>query len=128
MPPADNTAFLLEATRRRSQEARSRAEEAVRTAQKTREPVSVASIARQARISRSWLYTQTDLVDAINQIKAGAHSPVRTGQQPASVTSLKRRLEAALLRVKNLRAENAELTKRLEAAHGETRRLQTDQA
>jgi hypothetical protein len=128
MPSADNTAFLLEATRRRSQEARSRAEEAVQAAQKTREPVTVAGIARQAGISRSWLYTQTDLVDVINQIKAGAPSPVRTGQQPASVTSLKRRLEAALLRIKKLRAENAELTKRLEAAHGEIRRLRTDQA
>ncbi|MEU5547895.1 DUF6262 family protein [Streptomyces sioyaensis] len=126
MPPADNTAFLHEASRRRSLQARARAEQAVRAAQKTRRPVTVAGIARTAGISRSWLYTQTDLVDAIKTLKHGAASPARTGQQPASIASLQRRLEAALLRAKELRATNAELTRRLETAHAEIRRHRTD--
>lgn len=126
MPPADNTAFLLAATRRRSHEARQRAEQAVWDAAKNREPVTVAGIARAAGISRSWLYTQTDLVDAINQLKVGVPSPARNGRQPASTASLQRRLEAAQLRLKDLRAENAELTRKLEAAHGEIRRLRLD--
>ncbi|WNV83143.1 DUF6262 family protein [Umezawaea sp. Da 62-37] len=126
MPPADNSAFLLEATQRRSREARARAEKAITAAQKTRKPVTVAGIARTANVSRSWLYTKTDLVAAINQIKEGAPSPARTGPQPASIASLRARLDAALTRVKDLRAANADLTKRLETAHGEIRRLRID--
>ncbi|MFF3159209.1 DUF6262 family protein [Streptomyces sp. NPDC057910] len=125
MPPADNTAFLREATRQRSFKARARAEQAIRAAQETRQPVTVAGLARAAGISRSWLYTQADLIDAINRLKNGAPSPSRTGRHPASTASLQRRLEAALLRVKQLRTDNAELTRRLEAAHGGIRRLRT---
>lgn len=126
MPPADNTAFLREATRRRSEQARQRAERAVTDAAKNNQPITVAAIARAADISRSWLYTQTDLVDAINQLKNGAPSPHRNGRQPTSSASLQRRLEASLLRIKQLRADNAELTRRLEAAHAEIRRLRRE--
>jgi len=126
MPPADNTASLREAAQRRSRQARERAEKAVTAAYRTREPVMVASIARAAGVSRSWLYTQTDLIAAIDQIKNGAPSPARTGPQPAATASLQRRLETALLRIKALRGENAELTRRLETAHGEIRKLRID--
>jgi len=126
MPPADNTAILREAAQRRSRQAREHAEKAITAAHRTREPVTVASIARAAGVSRSWLYTQPDLITAIGQIKDGAPSPARTGPQPAATASLQRRLETALLRIKALRAENADLARRLETAHGEIRRLRID--
>jgi hypothetical protein len=126
MPQADNTAILREATERRSRQARERAEKAITAAHRSRKPITVAAIARTANVSRSWLYTQTDLIAAIEQIKNGAPSPARTGPQPAATASLQRRLETALLRIKALRAENTELTRRLEAAHGEIRKLRID--
>ena len=79
MPPADNTAALTEATRRRSAEARTRAEKAVTAAHRSTTPVSVAGIAKSAGVSRSWLYTQTDLMSAIRQIQQRQPAPTRTG-------------------------------------------------
>ncbi|MEU7473945.1 DUF6262 family protein [Streptomyces sp. NPDC044984] len=123
MPPADNTAALAEATRRRSERARSDAEKAISAAQRTGGRTSFASIARAAGVSRSWLYTQHDLVTAIRQLQNRQPARERRGWQPASITSLQQRLETALGRIKQLRAENSELTRRLETAYGEIRRL-----
>jgi hypothetical protein len=74
-------------------------------------------------VSRSWLYTQPDLIAAIRQLQHRHPAPERTGAQPATVTSLRHRLDTALARIKQLRADNAELTRQLETAHGEIRRL-----
>jgi hypothetical protein len=126
MKQPDNTAFLRAAAQERSLQTRSKAEATLRAAQTTNGPVTFAGIARSAGVSRSWLYTQSDLVNTIDQLRGRAHSPKRTGQQPASDASLKRRLETALHRLKELRATNADLTRRLEAAHAEIRRLRTD--
>ncbi len=123
MPRSDNATILREAAQRRSRAARERAEQAIANAQRTRDPVTVAGIAAAARVSRSWLYTQADLISAIETLKNGATSTVRAGRQPSTDESLHRRLDAALHRIKQLRAENRELTRRLETAHGEIRRL-----
>lgn len=123
MPPADNTAALAEATRRRSAQARDRAEKAIAAAHRDNAPVSVSGIAKTAAVSRSWLYTQTDLIAALRQIQQRQPAPARTGPQPASVASLQRRLDTALARIKQLRGENADLTRQLETAYGEIRRL-----
>jgi hypothetical protein len=123
MPRSDNAAILREAAQRRSRDARERAEKTITAAQRSRDPVTVAGLARAAGVSRAWLYTQPDLVQAIQTMKNGAASPVRTGRQPASSDSLHQRLDAAQHRIKQLRADNRELTHRLETAHGEIRRL-----
>jgi hypothetical protein len=123
MPPADNTAALAEAARRRSTQARARAEKAITAAHRAIEPVSIAGIARTAGVSRAWLYTQTDLMAAIRQIQQRQPAPTRTAPQPASIASLQRRLDTALARIKQLRSENSELTRQLETAYGEIRRL-----
>ncbi|MEU0119054.1 DUF6262 family protein [Streptomyces bobili] len=127
MPPADNTAALAEATRRRSQRARSDAEKAIAAAQRSGNWISFAAIAKTAGVSRSWLYTQHDLVTAIRQLQNRQPTIERTGSQPASVASLRRRLDAALGRIKQLRAENNDLARRLETAYGEIRRLRSEQ-
>lgn len=125
MPPADNTRFLLEATQRRSADARRRAEDALANATKSRKPITVVGIAKAAKVSRSWLYTQSDLIDAITNLQQRQPSPARTGQQPATIASLQNRLDAANHRNKQLRGQVAELTARLETAYGEVRAHRT---
>ncbi|WP_326615701.1 coiled-coil domain containing 169 [Streptomyces decoyicus] len=110
MPPADNARFLVEASKARSRQAREHAEEAIKAAARRNERPTVVGIANSAGVSRSWLYTQTDLITAINQL-----------QQRAS--ALHRRLETALERNRQLRDQVADLTRKLETAHGEIRRL-----
>lgn len=125
MPPADNTAALAEATRRRSRRARHDAETAISAARRSGSPTSFAAIAQAAGVSRSWLYTQPDLVTAIRQLQNKQPGVERTGPQPASVASLRRRLETALARIKQLRVDNSELARQLEVAYGEIRSLRS---
>jgi hypothetical protein len=123
MPPADNTAALTRAARRRAEQARTRAEHALAAAGRTGSPTTVAGLATTAGVSRSWLYTQSDLIAAIRRLQQRHPAPERTGPQPAGVTSLRHRLDTALARIKQLRADNADLIRQLETAHGEIRRL-----
>ncbi|MEU8782016.1 DUF6262 family protein [Streptomyces sp. NPDC048637] len=125
MPPADNARFLIEASKARSKQARECAEEAVKAAARRSERPTVVGIASAAGVSRSWLYTQTDLITAINQLQQRAPAPHRNPRHAASDASLQRRLEIALDRNRQLRDQVADLTRKLEAAHGEIRRLRT---
>ncbi|MFF8867835.1 DUF6262 family protein [Streptomyces sp. NPDC015139] len=125
MPPADNARFLVEASKTRSRQARERAEEAIKTASCRSERPTVVGIANAASVSRSWLYTQTDLITAINQLQQRAPAPHRSPRHAASDASLHRRLETALERNRQLRDQVADLTRKLETAHGEIRRLRT---
>jgi hypothetical protein len=123
MPPADNTAALAQATRRRAAQARARAERALAAAGRTGRPTTVAGLAKTAGVSRSWLYTQADLMAAVRQLQQRQPATDRTGPQPATLASLQRRLDTALARIKQLRVHNTDLTRQLETAHGEIRRL-----
>jgi hypothetical protein len=123
MPPADNTAALAQAARRRAEQARARAQKALATAGRTGHPTTVAGLAESAGVSRSWLYTQPDLIAAIRQLQQRQPVTGRAGPQPASLASLRRRLDTALARIKQLRADNGDLTRQLETAHGEIRRM-----
>ncbi|MDA5279576.1 DUF6262 family protein [Streptomyces sp. Isolate_45] len=125
MPPADNARFLVEASKARSRQARERAEEAIKAAARRDQRPTVVSIANAAGVSRSWLYTQTDLITAINQLQQRSPAPHRSPRHAASDTSLHRRLETALERNRQLRDQVADLTRKLETAHGEIRRLRT---
>ncbi|MFJ4013195.1 DUF6262 family protein [Streptomyces sp. NPDC090026] len=88
-----------------------------------RERSRVVGIANAAGVSRSWLYTQTDLITAINQLQQRAPAPHRSPRHAASDASLQRRLETALERNRQLREQVADLTQKLEIAHGEIGRL-----
>lgn len=123
MPPAEHTTALAAAARHRAEQARARAEQALAAAGRGGSAVTVAGLATTAGVSRSWLYTQPDLIAAIRQLQQRHPAAERTGPQPASVTSLRQRLDAALARIKQLRGDNAELARQLETAHGEIRRL-----
>jgi hypothetical protein len=126
MTPANNTHHLAAA--RRTAAARQRAENALLAVRTSGQPVTVAKLAREANVSRSWLYTQHDLMVAIRQLGGQAPTP---RSAPATERSLQVRLAAALTRNQRLQQRIDTLTEQhnqqrqqLERAYAEIRRLQ----
>jgi len=122
---SDNSAHLLAAARKRSSQTRRRAEAAIARITDTAAPVTFDSVAREAGVSRSWLYAQPDLRANIDRLRQ--RTPARTAPaalpvaQHASDTSLLRRLEAATDRIRRLELDNSDLKDTLEHALGQNR-------
>jgi len=121
---ADNSRHLIVAAQRRSEYTRAKAIQAIRTLDADGDPVTFERVAKQAGVSRSWLYAQPDLRAEVERLRA-AHrrspdSPV-PARQRASDASLLRRLEAANDRVRRLTDENRQLRDQLARALGEQR-------
>jgi len=119
------TQTLITAARRRAAATRKRAVTALRQMDTTGTPITVDAVAKQARVSRSWLYSQPDLRAEIERLRgrrqtaaAGRAVPDR---QRASDASLLRRLESATERIKHLETENRQLRDALALALGEQR-------
>ena len=123
MPP-EAPAPLAAAAARRHQLTRARAIQALRELDRAGSPVTFASVAGAAGISRSWLYTQPDIRDQIRQLR-GTRSPGPASAIPASQratdTSLRARLTATLQRNQQLAEENARLRRQLARALGDQR-------
>jgi small-conductance mechanosensitive channel len=88
-------------------------------------PVSFDAVAREARVSRSWLYNQPELRAEIERLRT-RHSPHPPAppvpdRQRASDTSLLRRLDTATERIQVLEKENQQLRETLALALGEQR-------
>jgi hypothetical protein len=126
--PAEAPAPLAAAAARRHQLTRARAIQALRELDRAGSPVTFASVAGAAGISRSWLYTQPDIRDQIRQLR-GTRSPSQASTVPASQratdTSLRARLTAALQRNQQLAEENARLRRQLAHALGDHRSTRT---
>jgi hypothetical protein len=123
--PADNSHLIVAAARRRSAAARRRAVAALRRMDATGIAITFETVAREAGVSRSWLYNQPDLKAEIERLRARRRSipaarPV-PDRQRASDASLLRRLEAATERNRQLESENRELREALALALGERR-------
>jgi len=122
---ADNTRHLIRAARLRSDQTRERAVDALRRLDRAGTPLTVEAVAREANVSRSWLYTQIDLRLEIERARARQHRKVTPPPPPprqrASDASLLRRLEAATERIRRLERENAQLQHTLAQALGEQR-------
>ena len=120
----DPAAPLARAAARRHELTRSKAIQALRELDRSGHPVTFASVATAAGISRSWLYNQPDLRGEIERLRARHRVPATRpvpDRQRASDTSLLRRLEAATERNRQLEAENRELRQALALALGERR-------
>jgi hypothetical protein len=123
---ADNTHHVVAAARRRAEQTRQRAVTALRRMDDAGQRVTFDAVAREAGVSRSWLYSQDDLRAEIDRIRrrqdpaqmATASVPDR---QRASEASLLRRLEAATSRIKGLEEENRQLRDALARALGQER-------
>jgi hypothetical protein len=113
----DNSHHLRRAAVARDDEARARTREVLVELERTGGPVTFTAAARAAGVSRSWLYTQPDLRDAIIRLRqilpvATTARPIPAGQR-ASTDSLRQRLDAARAEITRLRAENAVLREQL---------------
>ncbi|MCK1818846.1 DUF6262 family protein [Streptomyces sp. XM83C] len=122
---ADNSPHIIAAARERAAATRERAIAALRRMDAAGQPVSFDAVAREAGVSRSWLYTQPDLRAEIDRLRE-RHGPASSApqvpdQQRASDASLLRRLEAATARNRQLEAEVRELRDQLARVLGQQR-------
>ena len=120
---------LSEAAAQRHELTRAKAVQALRELDRAGAPVTFARVAREAGISRSWLYTQPDISGQIRRLRqqandAGSAGVIPTGQRPTDA-SLRARLTAALDRNKQLAGENARLRRQLARALGDQRSTRT---
>jgi hypothetical protein len=125
---ADNSQHIVEAARRRSEYTRSKAIQALRSLDAAGKPVTFDAIAKQAGVSRSWLYAQPDLRAEIERLRAAHQRELKSQipvRQRASDASLLRRLEAANTRNRRLTAENQQLREQLARALGRQRTART---
>jgi hypothetical protein len=122
---ADNSHHVIAAARQRAAATRKRAVAALRRMDKAGLPITFDGVAKQAKVSRSWLYAQADLRAEVERLRARREpaSPSRSvpDRQRASDASLLRRLESATERIRQLDAENRQLREALAVALGEQR-------
>src|SRR5258707_7151328 len=122
---ADNTHHVIRAARRRAEQTRERAVAALRRMDATGQRITFETVAKQARVSKSWLYSRQDLRDEIARLRdrhpVAPSAPAPPQRQRASDSSLLRRLEAATTRIRSLEADNQQLRDALARALGERR-------
>ena len=120
---------LSEAAARRHELTRSKAIQALRELDRAGTPVTFAGVAQAAGISRSWLYTQSDISSQIRRLRNKTHDAGSAGAIPAAQratdASLRARLATALDRNKQLADDNARLRRQLARALGDQRSART---
>jgi len=122
---ADNTRHLRAAAQRRTEQTRRRAVAALRRMDTAGAPITLDGLAREAEVSRSWLYTQHDLRADIERLRRrhrpAAKAVVPPERQRATQASLLQRLQAATERIRRLEHDNRQLRDALARALGEQR-------
>lgn len=121
--PVDPIERLTANARRRSEQTLRRAQDTLAAMAARGDTVTIASLAKNANVSRSWIYTQPELRDRIEQLNnaAPARPPRTPAASRASLDSLRRRLELAHQRIAQLREEKAQLRRTVEQLHGQLR-------
>lgn len=122
--PADNTDRLAQSARQRHELTRSKAIRALRELDRAGAAVNFEVVARNADVSRSWLYTQPDIRAEIERLReATRHSPAPAipAAQRTSDASLLIRLQAANENNRLLTHENQRLRRQLAHALGDQR-------
>jgi signal transduction protein with GAF and PtsI domain len=119
----DHHAHLADAARRRHELTRAKAVQALRELDRAGTAVTFEKVARDAGVSRSWLYTEPDIRAEIERLRDATRRtttqiPV---SQRASDASLRARLNAVLERNRKLTEENQRLRRQLAHALGEGR-------
>ena len=106
---------LIDAARRRAQATRRRAVAALRRMDTSGLPVTFDALAREAGVSRSWLYSQPDLRAEVERLRDRPRPPPAGAvpdRQRASDASLLRRLEVATQRIRELETDNTAAPRR----------------
>lgn len=121
----DNSHHLIVAARERAEQTRTRAMRALRRLDETGAAITFDAVAREAGVSRSWLYGQADLRAQIEALRTrtrpSSPAPMTPQRQRASEASLLRRLQAATTRLRQLERDNQQLREALAEALGATR-------
>ena len=112
---SDNSIHLVTAARRRHEHTRAKAVAAMHELDRAGTPITFEAVADAAGVSRSWLYSQTDIKDEIRRLRAH-NQPLR-----ASDESLRQRLDIALRRNRELADENQRIRRQLAHALGQLR-------
>ena len=121
---ADNSHHVIDAARRRAQATYRSAVAALRRMDNSGRPITFDALAREACVSRSWLYSQPELRAEIQRLRdrprpaAGQAVPDR---QRSTDASLLRRVEVATQRIRELETDNKRLRHALAEALGERR-------
>ena len=121
---SDNSIHLTTAAKQRHELTRAKAIAALHELDRTGDPITFESVADRAGVSRSWLYTQTDLKDEIWRLRARNQPPHATAtpaRQRATDDSLRQRLDIALRRNRELADETQHLRRQLAQALGQLR-------
>ncbi len=122
---ADNSHHLIAAARERAEQTQTRALRALRRLDNAGAAITFEAIAREAGVSRSWLYGQADLRAEIQALRTrtrpASPTPATPQRQAASDASLLRRLEAATARLRQLEEDNQQLREALAEALGAAR-------
>jgi hypothetical protein len=124
MTRADNSHHLQRAALARHDSAIAHARNAIETLDRAGTEITFTAVAHAAGVSRSWLYTQTDLRDAITDLRhtTASIALTRPAAQRATTDSLRVRLDAARDEIRHLRIENTDLHAQLARSLG-TQRL-----
>ncbi len=121
---ADNSHHVIDAARRRAQVTRRRAVAALRRMDNAGTLITFDALAREAAVSRSWLYNQPDLRAEVERLRDRPHATVGRrlpDRQRSSDASLLRRIEVATQRIRELETDNTRLRGALAEALGERR-------
>ena len=120
---SDNSHHVIAAARQRSQATKRRAVTALRRLDTAGTPINFDVIAREAKVSRSWLYNQPDLRAEIERLRDPQRPATRTipDRQRATDASLHQRLQVATDRIRQLETDNHRLRHALAEALGERR-------
>jgi hypothetical protein len=119
---ADNSHHLAEAARRRREQTLTRARQALQQLEDSGQPVTIATAAAHAGVSRAWLYAQTEIRARIDALR---HRPPTTTTtpvtEPGSGESLRNRLTLAHQRIRELTDQNRQLRDQIARLHGQLR-------
>ena len=121
MTRADNSHHLQRAAVARHEAAVHRARHAIEELDRDGSAVTFAAVAAEARVSRSWLYTEDNLRDAITGRRRARPAPAMPAAQRATADSMIERLDNARAEIARLRAENTDLHTKLARSLGEHR-------
>ncbi|WP_075849410.1 DUF6262 family protein [Saccharomonospora sp. CUA-673] len=121
---ADDTAHLITAAQRRHELTRAKAVRALRELDQPGSTNTFEAVARKAEVSRSWLYTQPDIKDQIQQLRGlgerTSNAPIPSRQRSSDSCPL-HRLAIANKRNQDLAEGNQRLWRQLDQALGQLR-------
>ncbi len=121
MNTPDSAAALSKVTEARVTNTRRKAEAAIRELDRQGWPVTFASVAAAASVSRSWLYREPDIRAEIDRLRARRGDGIVPSVERASTDSIKRQREALLDELSILKEENRRLREEVPRAYGQQR-------